>query len=61
MKALKAADPTFMPKIPEYVELCDILGTAASEVVAGTNTAEEALNDAQEQINQIMEDAGYYD
>jgi len=61
LEALEAADPTFMPKIPEYVELCDILGTAASEVVAGTKTAEEALNDAQEQINQIMEDAGYYD
>jgi ABC-type glycerol-3-phosphate transport system substrate-binding protein len=59
--SLEMADPTFMPKIPEYVELCEILGTAASEVVAGTKTAEDALNDAQEQINQIMEDAGYYD
>jgi ABC-type glycerol-3-phosphate transport system substrate-binding protein len=61
LDALEMADPTFMPKIPEYVELCDILGTAASEVVAGTKTAEEALNDAQEQINEIMENAGYYD
>jgi ABC-type glycerol-3-phosphate transport system substrate-binding protein len=61
LDALKLADPTFMPKIPEYVELCDILGTAASEVVAGTKTAEEALNDAQAQIDQIMTDAGYYD
>lgn len=61
LDSLKSADPTFMPKIPEYVELCDILGTAASEVVAGTKTAEEALNAAQEQINKIMEDAGYYD
>jgi len=57
---LADAQPEYMPKIPEYVELADILGTAASEVVAGTKTAEEALNDAQKQIEQIMEDAGYY-
>lgn len=59
--ALALADPTYMPKLPEYNEICDILGTAASEVVAGTRTAEEALNEAQEQINEIMENAGYYD
>lgn len=57
---LKEAEPEYMPKIPEYVELCEILGTAASEVVAGTKSAEDALNAAQEEINQIMEDAGYY-
>ena len=61
LASIEAAEPEYMPKIPEYVELADILGTAASEVVAGTKTAEEALNEAQEQINQIMEDAGYYD
>jgi ABC-type glycerol-3-phosphate transport system substrate-binding protein len=61
LDTLREAEPEYMPKIPEYVELCDILGTAASEVVAGTKTAEEALNEAQEEITQIMEDAGYYD
>lgn len=61
LDALKEAEPEYMPKIAEYVELCDILGTAASEVVAGTKTAEEALNEAQEMIEQIMTDAGYYD
>jgi multiple sugar transport system substrate-binding protein len=58
--ALEEADPTYMPKIPEYNEICDILGTAASEVVAGTTTAKDALDDAQTRINKIMEDAGYY-
>jgi ABC-type glycerol-3-phosphate transport system substrate-binding protein len=38
-----------------------ILGTAASEVVAGTKTAEEALNAAQVEIERIMTDAGYYE
>ena len=61
LDTLGDAEPEYMPKIPEYVELADILGTAASEVVAGTKTAEEALNEAQLLIDQIMEDAGYYD
>jgi ABC-type glycerol-3-phosphate transport system substrate-binding protein len=61
LDALREAEPEYMPKISEYVELADILGTAASEVVAGTKTAEEALNEAQTTIEQIMTDAGYYD
>ena len=61
LDTLGDAESEYMPKIPEYVELADILGTAASEVVAGTRTAEEALNEAQILIDQIMEDAGYYD
>jgi len=60
LDALKEAEPQYMPKIAEYVEICDILGTAASEVVAGTKTAEDALNEAQVTIEQIMTDAGYY-
>jgi multiple sugar transport system substrate-binding protein len=60
LETLKTAESDYMPKIPEYTELCDILGTAASEVVAGSKTAKEALDAAQEQITQIMEDAGYY-
>lgn len=61
LDTLGDAEPEYMPKIPEYVEIADILGTAASEVVAGTKTAEDALNAAQVLIDQIMEDAGYYD
>jgi len=61
LDALKEAEPQYMPKIAEYVELCDILGTAASEVVAGTRSATDALNEAQVQIEQIMTDAGYYE
>lgn len=60
LDTLKTAESDYMPKIPEYTELCNILGTAASEVVAGTTTAKVALDAAQAQILQIMEDAGYY-
>ena len=58
---LRGAEPEYMPKIPEYVEICEILGTAASEVVAGTKTAKQALDAAQEKITEIMTAAGYYD
>jgi len=58
---LREAEPQYMPKIPEYVEICEILGTAASEVVAGTRTAKDALDEAQVKITEIMQAAGYYD
>ncbi len=58
---LREAEPEYMPKIPEYVEICEILGTAASEVVAGTRTAKDALDEAQVKITEIMQAAGYYD
>jgi multiple sugar transport system substrate-binding protein len=60
LDSLETAEPDYMPKIPEYTEICNILGTAASEIVAGTISAKEALDAAQEQINTIMEEAGYY-
>ncbi|MCZ7543011.1 MAG: sugar ABC transporter substrate-binding protein [Anaerolineae bacterium] len=60
LDALKEAEPEYMPKIAEYVELCDVLGTACSETVAGIREVPEALNEAQEMISEIMEQAGYY-
>ncbi len=54
-------DPAYMPMIPEYSELCDILGTAASAVIAGQKTAQVALDEANESIHKIMKAAGYYD
>jgi len=61
LETLETAESDYMPKIPEYTEICNILGTAASEVVAGTIGAKEALDAAQVEITQIMEDAGYYE
>jgi multiple sugar transport system substrate-binding protein len=60
LDTLKTAEPDYMPKIPEYTEICNILGVAASEVVAGTKTAKQALDDAQAQVLKLMTDAGYY-
>lgn len=61
LESLETAESDYMPKIPEYTEICNILGTAASEIVAGTVGAKEALDAAQVEITQIMEDAGYYE
>ena len=60
LDSLKEAEPEYMPKIPEYVEVCEILGTACSETVAGIREVEDALSEAQESITDIMEGAGYY-
>jgi len=54
-------DTTYMPKLPEYAELCDILGTAASAVIAGQKTAQEALDEANQDMYNVMKAAGYYD
>jgi ABC-type glycerol-3-phosphate transport system substrate-binding protein len=61
LETLETAESDYMPKIPEYTEICNILGTAASVIVAGTISAQEALDAAQVEITQIMEDAGYYE
>lgn len=61
LDTLETAESEYMPKIPEYTEICNVLGVAASEVVAGSVSAEEALNAAQGQIEMIMEEAGYYE
>lgn len=55
------AQPEYMPKIPEYAEVCWELGTACSNAVAGTMTAKEALDIAQSKTYDIMKNAGYYD
>jgi ABC-type glycerol-3-phosphate transport system substrate-binding protein len=54
-------DSAYMPMVPEYAELCDILGTAASAVIAGQKTAQVALDEANEAMYQVMKAAGYYD
>jgi len=59
-KGFEVAEPEYQPYIPEYVELCYILGTACSDVIAGTRTAKRALDDANKKIYDIMKAAGYY-
>ncbi len=60
LEAIKLANPDYMPHIPEYPQLCDILGTQISRVVAGELEAEEAMNIAYKEMYRVLEEAGYY-
>lgn len=46
---------------PEYAELANIYGDTLSIIYSNTATAEEALNDANEQINQVFASSDYRD
>jgi ABC-type glycerol-3-phosphate transport system substrate-binding protein len=50
----------YAPMIPEYKDLCYMLGTAASQILAGENTAQGALSLVEELAIKLMKDAGYY-
>ena len=60
LETLDLADWTLMPVFPEADEPTFIIGDAWSNVVAGLKTPEEALNQAQDEIMAVMEEAGYY-
>ncbi|WP_299845088.1 sugar ABC transporter substrate-binding protein [uncultured Paracoccus sp.] len=47
------------PLIPEWGEISNALWPQLQAAILGDKTAEEALNEAAEEVNQIMTDAGY--
>ena len=49
------------PQIPEWSQVDAAIGTAMSQALAGELTVEQALDQAQQQVDQIMRDAGYYE
>lgn len=48
------------PRIPEYPKISEIFALELSEAVAGRKTPEKALDDAANQITEILRKAGYY-
>jgi ABC-type glycerol-3-phosphate transport system substrate-binding protein len=60
IEAIPLMDPTYMPVIPEYPQLCDILGTYVSSIVAGEMDAKTAMDKAAKEMYAILEAAGYY-
>ena len=44
----------FRPRIPEYPEIQDLLGTAVNSVLAGAATPEEALGKAQDAAKKLF-------
>jgi multiple sugar transport system substrate-binding protein/sorbitol/mannitol transport system substrate-binding protein len=59
-ESLAMADADYRPRVPEQTEVGTEVSIAISEAIAGTKTAEEALKDANEAIDRIMQRAGYY-
>lgn len=60
IKSFDESTIAYAPMIPEYKDLCYMLGTAASQILAGENTAQGALDLVQELATKTMKDAGYY-
>lgn len=60
LEAMKLANSDYMPHIPEYPQLCDILGTQISRVVVGEIEAQEAMDIAYKEMYRVLEGAGYY-
>jgi len=50
LEAQKLANPEFMPRISVYIELCDIVGTHISAVIAGSEEPQEAMDNAAKEM-----------
>ncbi len=61
VEALKIAEPQYMARFPEHIRLRQTFGTALSNAVAGKISTEEAMQDVQEQAEEIMTEGGYYE
>lgn len=53
------ADINYWPFIPQFVEIGDAFMVEVSAAIAGTQDVQTALDNAQRNIEQIMQDAGY--
>lgn len=49
------------PNVPEFVEIGDIFAQGMSDAIAGTKSVEEALDEIQEKLDNLMREAGYYE
>lgn len=60
-KNLELIDWNYMPHIPEYSVIADMLGVATSQVVAGTSNPKEALKRLNDAVYNLMKQSGYYE
>jgi multiple sugar transport system substrate-binding protein len=56
--SLNIAPPLYRPPFPAWPQVAERVGIALQEVLIGQKTAKEALDDANEDLQQILEDAG---
>lgn len=58
-KVFEAVDMGYWPAVPEFVKVAEAFQKEISLAIAGKQTVETALANAQKNIEQIMKDAGY--
>jgi ABC-type glycerol-3-phosphate transport system substrate-binding protein len=58
--SLAIANPRYIPPIEEFPEMAEIISAAISSVMAGAD-AQKELDSAQDQLYDILEEAGYFD
>jgi len=57
--SLAIADPRYIPPIEEFPQMAEIISAVISSVMAGAD-AQEELDNAQEQLYEILEEGGYF-
>jgi ABC-type glycerol-3-phosphate transport system substrate-binding protein len=60
MENVKYADPECRPRIPEYPEIGNLVGTAIEEVISGQKDATTAMKEVNQKVREVMQKAGYY-
>jgi ABC-type glycerol-3-phosphate transport system substrate-binding protein len=58
-EALKISDAIYRPIFPNWNEMGEILGIAVQNVIAGGDTAEHAMNQAQADVTAMLKTNGY--
>ncbi len=57
---LNLIDWNYMPHLPEYSVIANLLGTATSEVIAGKKQPKQALDQLNDAVYKLLKQAGYY-
>jgi multiple sugar transport system substrate-binding protein len=60
-ESIRLIDWSYMPRIPEYSVIANMLGRATSEVIAGKKDAKAAMDELNAAVYKLMKEAGYYD
>lgn len=59
-RTIEIAPAWYLPDNPEWPEIGDLLGNALNSVIVGAKSAEDAFQEANEEVDKILQEAGYY-
>ncbi|MDA8218695.1 MAG: extracellular solute-binding protein [Dehalococcoidales bacterium] len=57
---LEERKPTYVPPIPEWAEVGDVIGNAVSKATLGQVSAADAMKQAEAEVDRILKQAKYY-